>query len=150
MRLASGEDMRNLLSKSHEFYCKGDLVALRDSLLLMTVEAVRENPFGVSLYCCWFDGNDCLQFSEYPATHLDLYPREFSDPDIRIGTELRLRSRGPVMTVINIEMIGTEAYALCEWTGPNDRPRRREFPVRGLVLSILDQLDTFDIPLEER
>lgn len=128
------------LEITHERYQLGDVVTLKDRIDPMTVEAIRDSPFGITLSCCWFDGQDCLNYSDFSAKSLNRFPRLIKEPEITLGTELRLRSRGPVMTVMYIEDLPEGRFATCEWTGPNDKPRQRMFPVNGLVLSMFDEL----------
>lgn len=122
----------------------GDVVTLRDRIELMTVEAVRFETFGPVLDCIWFDGDDGLRYRRYPVANIDIFPKANPDMDIAVGTEVRLRSRGPVMTVRRMTSREGAPYAECVWTGPMGRERRRLFPVQGLVLTIMERFERED------
>lgn len=110
----------------------------------MTVEGVRLSAFGVHVDCCWFDGEDCLRFGSFPARSLDVFPRPLKEPAIKIETEVRLRSRGPVMTVKGFRAKMGYRYAICEWNGPMGRERQRLFPVECLTLTLLERFEGDD------
>ncbi|MEM7728221.1 MAG: hypothetical protein AAF311_03005 [Pseudomonadota bacterium] len=119
----------------------GDVVTLQDRMDLMTVEAVHVETFGPVLDCIWFDGDDCLRYRRYPANAIDVFPRPAPERDIVKGMEVRLRSRGPVMTVRSIRTRGGARFAECIWTGPMARERRRLFPVGVLVLTMMERFE---------
>lgn len=119
----------------------GDVVTQRDRIALMTVEAVRSSAFGPEVDCCWFDGDDALRFRSFPMNHLDLFPRAVREGRITINTEVRLRSRGPVMTVRALRRKGGLSFAECVWTGAGGAERRRLFPRDGLVLTLLERFE---------
>lgn len=133
--------------KSRVLHRAGDLVTQRDCREPMTTEAVSHTAFGMSLSCCWFDGDDCLHFAEFPSNQLEPLTASAKMPKISIDTELRLRSGGPVMTVLGFSKAQETDFALCEWTGPHGRCRQRLFSLRGLVLSMFDPSCVFDFPL---
>ncbi len=122
----------------------GDVVTLRDRVDLMTVEAVHVETFGPVLDCIWFDADDCLRYRRYPANIIDVFPRPASEREIAVGTEVRLRSRGPVMTVRSLRDREGVQYAECVWTGPMGRERRRLFPISVLVLTIMERFIGLD------
>ena len=117
----------------------GDVVSLRDRIELMTVEGIRVGAFGVEVDCCWFDAQDGLRFRTFPAVQLDLFPKPEGSSAISIGTEVRLRSRGPVMTVRALRRKTGVAFADCVWSGAGGVERRRLFPRDGLVLTLLER-----------
>ncbi|MEM9601053.1 MAG: DUF2158 domain-containing protein [Pseudomonadota bacterium] len=119
----------------------GDVVTLQDRIALMTVEAVHAETFGPVIDCCWFDENDCLRFRRFPVHMIDIFPRPATERDIRVGMEVRLRSRGPVMTVSEITERDGRHYATCRWTGPTGRERRRLFPAVALVLTMIERFE---------
>lgn len=107
----------------------------------MTVEGVRSDTFGVVLECVWFDNDDCLRYRRYPLNQIDVFPRPNSEETIEKGTEVRLRSRGPVMTVRILKTREGLHYAECLWTGPMDRERRRLFPLDTLALTMMERFE---------
>lgn len=119
----------------------GDVVTLQDRIELMTVEAVRSETFGLVLDCIWFDREDCLRYRRFPASDIDIFPRNDSEPCICKGMEVRLRSRGPVMSVAALRTREGERYAECVWTGPMNRERRRLFPRDTLVLTMMERFE---------
>ena len=122
----------------------GDVVMLRDRNTLMTVEGVRPTTFGVILDSCWFDHEDSLRFSSFPEKMLDIFPRTERSPQIKIGTEVRLRSRGPVMSIRGFRTKEGLRYAICVWTGTLGRERQRMFPVDCLTLTLLERFEVED------
>lgn len=120
----------------------GDVVTLQDRIELMSVEGIRMSAFGLMLDCCWFDKADGLSFSSFPAHNLDVFPRPSPERAVRIGTEVRLRSRGPVMSVQGFRSKEGRRYALCVWNGPAKRERQRLFPVECLTLTLLERFET--------
>lgn len=119
----------------------GDVVTQTDAIDLMTVEGLRGSAFGTVVDCCWFDSDDSLRFRTFPAAQLDLFPRPGPTASISIGTEVRLRSRGPVMTVRALRRKAGVALADCAWSGPMGVERRRLFPRSGLVLTMLERFE---------
>ena len=117
----------------------GDVVTLQDRIELMTVEGVRAGAFGTEVACCWFDADDCLRFRAFPLSKLDIFPRPIPERPIAKGTEVRLRSRGPIMTVRRLERRPDGVFAECVWTGASGGERRRMFPKDGLVLTMLER-----------
>ncbi|MEM7730368.1 MAG: hypothetical protein AAF311_14050 [Pseudomonadota bacterium] len=113
---------------------QGMVVSHQDEIRLMTVERVAPTRFGPAVSCSWFSG-ETLRFGDVPCRVLDTFPHPVVRPNIWKGVEVRLRSGGPVMTVISARH-DTDT-ALCEWDGPEGHPRRRSFPVDCLVTSIL-------------
>lgn len=119
----------------------GDVVTLQNSDNLMTVEAVRAETFGVVLECVWFDRDDALCYHRHPLNKLDAFPRSTPHLNLQPGMEIRLRSRGPVMTVRDIQVRDGVEYANCIWTGPMGRERLRLFPVGALVLTMMERFE---------
>ena len=119
----------------------GDVVTLQDRVSLMTVEHVRPSAFGPVVDCCWFDADDALRFRSFPAMQLDIFPRPAPERPIGLNTEVRLRSRGPVMTVRKLRRRDGVALADCAWTGPGGTERRRLFPQASLVLTLLERFE---------
>lgn len=122
----------------------GDVVTLQDRVELMTVEGVWSSAFGIMLDCCWFDREDGLRYSRFPAQSVDVFPRPMPEPTIKIGTEVRLRSRGPVMTVRGFRTKSGCRYAICVWTGAMGRERQRLFPVECLTLTLLERFEDIE------
>lgn len=110
----------------------------------MTVEGVRVGTFGTEVDCCWFDAEDCLHFRTFPSGQLDVFPRPLPERAIGLNMEVRLRSRGPVMTVRALRRKGRTAFADCGWTGPMQAERRRLFPRAALVLTLLERFEALD------
>lgn len=119
----------------------GDVVTLQDRIELMTVEAARVETFGAVLDCIWFDQDDSLRYRRHSLNTVDLFPRENLNINIKVGMEVRLRSRGPVMTVRKLHDREDGRYAECIWTGPMGRERRRLFPISSLVLTMLERFE---------
>ncbi|MGB3455758.1 MAG: hypothetical protein WBG08_10670 [Litorimonas sp.] len=119
----------------------GDVVTLRDCVDLMTVEAVHMETFGPVLDCIWFEGDDSLRYRRFPASAVDVFPRPAEDRVIAKGLDVRLRSRGPVMTVRRLKTRDAGRFAECVWTGPMGQERRRLFPAETLVLTILERFE---------
>lgn len=119
----------------------GDVVTLQDRIELMTVEAVRSETFGLVLDCIWFDSDVGLRYRRFPVVDIDIFPRNLIDPKLEAGMEVRLRSRGPVMTVRSVSKRDGIAYADCVWTGPMNRERRRLFPTETLVLTMMERFE---------
>lgn len=119
----------------------GDVVTLQDRIELMTVEAVRSETFGLVIDCCWFDRKDCLRFRRFPVSTIDIFPRAARERDLETGMEVRLRSRGPVMTIRRICERESRTFAECVWTGPMGRERRRLFPRSALVLTMIERFE---------
>lgn len=119
----------------------GDVVTQQDRTELMTVECVRVTTFGPVVDCCWFDSEDGLRFRSFPVAQLDLFPRTDPVDRVGIGTEVRLRSRGPVMTVRALRRKDGVSLAQCAWTGPMGVERKRLFPRDGLVLTMLERFE---------
>ncbi len=107
----------------------------------MTVESARLETFGVVLDCIWFDTEDCLRYGRHPVNTIDVFPRPAPERDIVKGMEVRLRSRGPVMTVRNLRAKDGLEMADCVWNGPMGRERRRLFPVETLVLTMMERFE---------
>lgn len=120
----------------------GDVVTLRERMQLMTVEGVRDGAFGAVIDCCWFDASDALRFSSFPAGTVDVFPRPSPERPIAAGAEVRLRSRGPVMSVERLRRTDTGTMAECSWSGPGGIDRRRLFPTRGLVFTLIERFQT--------
>ena len=131
--------MAQLYRQAERTLAPGDVVTLQDRIELMTVETVHAGAFGLEVGCCWFDADDGLRFRSFPLTQLDLFPKPVPEKPIAVGTEVRLRSRGPVMTVQSLQGRGADAIAACEWTGPTGADRRRIFPRNALVLTMLER-----------
>ena len=123
-------------------YAIGDVVTRQDRIELMTVEGVRDSAFGPVLDCCWFDADDALRFRSFPAASLDVFPRPIPEKPISLHTEVRLRSRGPVMTVRALRRKNGVSLADCAWTSPSGAERRRLFPRSGLVLTLLERFES--------
>ena len=117
----------------------GDVVTLRDRIQLMSVEAVSHEGSKWSLMCSWFGSEEALKFGSFSEEDVDLFPRGMAEPCISTGTEVRLRSRGPVMTVAEILFDGIANFATCVWTAPNGMERKRKFPVEVLALSLFER-----------
>jgi uncharacterized protein YodC (DUF2158 family) len=115
---------------------QGMVVSHQDEIRLMTVERVKTSPFGTSADCSWFSG-DTLRYGALPVRVLDVFPHPVKAPELWRGVEVRLRSGGPVMTVVDDTASNDPGYALCEWDGQGGFSRRRSFPVDCLVTSIL-------------
>lgn len=122
----------------------GDVVTLRDGSELMTVEAVHQNTFGIVLDCIWFDGDDALRFSRFPVNAVAFFPRKVVYPSFKVGMEVRLRSRGPVMTIRRLIERTGEEWAECAWTGVSGRERKRAFSLDCLVLTMLERFEDED------
>ncbi|MGB6231495.1 MAG: DUF2158 domain-containing protein [Litorimonas sp.] len=128
-------------SYSHDV-ATGDVVRLKDRADLMTVEAVHQETFGPVLDCIWFDSEDGLRYRRFPVSQTDIFPRPAPmNGGLSVGLEVRLRSRGPVMTVRALTTRDGVPFAQCVWTGALNRERRRLFPVETLVLSILERFE---------
>ena len=127
---------------TNDAYLVGDVVTLRDRMQLMTVEGVRPGPFGLVIDCCWFEGEDSLRFSSFPAASVDVFPRPSPERAITSGSEVRLRSRGPVMSVGRLRKRDGVRLAECIWTGPTGIDRRRLFPTSGLVFTLMERFQT--------
>lgn len=119
----------------------GDVVTLSGGDVLMTVEAIRSETFGVVLDCVWFDRDDALRFVRQPLNSVDLFSRPNAPFEISKGMEVRLRSRGPVMTVLGFDVREGTSYAKCLWNGPSGRERQRLLPVSALVLTIMERFE---------
>jgi len=119
----------------------GDVVTLHHHSSLMTVEAIRSETFGVVLDCVWFDSDDSLRFKRVPLNKADIFPLTEAPANIMRGMEIRLRSRGPVMTVRELRIRDGVEYADCVWTGPMDRERCRMFPTSALVLTMMERFE---------
>ena len=122
----------------------GAVIALQDRSELMTVEAVRQDTFGLVLDCVWFDAEDCLRFRRFPLKNIDWFPRQESTKRLQKGMEVRLRSRGPVMSVSRIMTKAGATLVECVWSGVMGRERRRAFPVDCLVLTIMERFELGD------
>jgi uncharacterized protein YodC (DUF2158 family) len=132
----------NLTKRSLEnILAVGDVVTLQNSAELMTVESVRTGTFGVVLECVWFDRDDALCYNRHPFNKMHVFPRTTPHLKAEPGVEVRLRSRGPVMTVRDVQMREGIEYANCAWTGPTGRERRRLFPVDALVWTMMERFE---------
>lgn len=109
----------------------------------MTVESVRLETFGPVLDCIWFDREDCLRFGRFPLKAIDIFPRSLAEKSLSAGLEVRLRSRGPVMTISHMERRDGLHYASCLWNGPMGRERQRLFPVETLVLTMMERFEGY-------
>jgi uncharacterized protein YodC (DUF2158 family) len=72
---------------------------------------------------------------------MHVFPRTTPHLKAEPGVEVRLRSRGPVMTVRDVQMREGIEYANCAWTGPTGRERRRLFPVDALVWTMMERFE---------
>ncbi|MGB3455329.1 MAG: hypothetical protein WBG08_05795 [Litorimonas sp.] len=114
----------------------GMVVSHQDELKTMTVERISASRFGLTVSCSWFDG-DALRYADVPRRQLDLFPHPVTSLAVRAGLEVRLRSGGPVMTVLSEDP--KTHTVMCGWDGPGGYSRRRAFPRDCLRTSMFRQ-----------
>ncbi len=116
----------------------GAVVSLEGSNQLLSVETIETTPFGTVARCVWFDDRDCLRFESIPTARLGLFAQPSAElATTEAGRTLRLRSLGPVMSVVRPSHM--PGLVLCEWDGPEGQVRRRAFDVRTLSGSFLSR-----------
>jgi uncharacterized protein YodC (DUF2158 family) len=114
----------------------GSTFVIEGEELRMVVEDILFGHVAPSARCIWFDDDDALHFEDIALSRLSCVDASTLNCSTRRGDEVRLRSIGPVMTVLREEY----GLMLCEWDGPMGMVRRRHFPVEALCNSIMDAI----------